>query len=83
MADENDIIEVGVSGSLDQATQSGHLSLKTKSRFIAAVDRLSGNMLDWPARWFKNKSDRLAHEEKIRQEVREFQLEMQKKLIAS
>lgn len=83
MADENDIVEIGVSGSLDKATQSGHLSLKTKSRFIGAVDRLFGNMLDWPARWFKNKSDRLAHEEKIRQEAREFQQKMQKKIIAN
>lgn len=83
MADENDIVEIGVSGSLDKATQSGNLSLKTKSRLIGAVDRLCGNMLDWPATWLKNKADRLAYEEKNRQEAREFLLETQKKIIAS
>lgn len=82
MADENDIVELGIDGALDKATQSGRLSLKAKSRFIAAIDRFFGNAFDLPGTWLKTKSDRMAHEEEIRQQAREFQLETYKRIVS-
>jgi hypothetical protein len=73
MADESDQLGVSIAGAIDLANNSGSLSLQTKSRFLAAADRLLGALLDWPGSWIDTCSERSKTEAKIKREFREHQ----------
>jgi hypothetical protein len=71
MAEQSDEIGVSISGAIDAAANSGQLSVQTKSRFLAAVDRLLGALFDLPATWIDNVRSSSVSSAEIKREFRE------------
>lgn len=69
MATEDDDFSVGIKGHLDAATNSGGLSLATRSRFIAALDRLLGGFFDLPAAWLDARAERIRVDSTLRNQI--------------
>lgn len=76
MAEQSDEIGVSISGAIDAATNSGQLSVQTKSRFLGAVDRLLGAFFDLPAAWIDNWRSSSVSSAEIKREFREHQAKL-------
>lgn len=73
MATENDIVSIDASGQLDAATNAGRLSVATRSRALAALDRLIGGLFDWPAAKIDARIDAIKHAAELKRRFREAQ----------
>ncbi|RIV89592.1 DUF2806 domain-containing protein [Aurantiacibacter xanthus] len=71
MADKHDKLEVGIKAHLDTTEGAGSLSIETKYRFLAAIDRLLGGIFDLPATWIDVKSDNIKHEGELKRKLKE------------
>lgn len=81
MAKPEDEVSASISVVLDKVAGTADLSIAVKSRFVAAVDRMSGGIFDWGGSWFDTKIERRKHEEKLRQDFREFQQQRVKEFV--
>lgn len=74
MSDQDDILsrEVAVSAKLDE----NGVSLRAKSRAVAALDRLVGSLLDAPAAFFEGVAQKRRLRDEINERLKQAQLEL-------
>lgn len=73
MATEDDEVSLSVSAQLDAAERGGSISASTRSRAVAALDRLIGAIFDWPAAKVDGRIDAIKHEGELMRKFRDAQ----------
>lgn len=73
MANESDIVSIDASAQLDTAANTGRISLSTRLRALAAIDRLIGGLFDLPAAKIDARIDEIKHEAELKRKYREAQ----------